>query len=158
MVRVVMLVLLPLVIASWPQPGNTVHGSSDTEQVAETAVDASDQAAERDVVVGRYYMSKRDYTAAINRFGTIVKQYQTSPYVEEALAQLAKSFLMLLSERSGEDSPYRENLASGARTAVAVLKRKFPASHFSIEAYDALKAAGLDPVEDEKSWISKASK
>jgi outer membrane protein assembly factor BamD len=155
MVRVVMLTLLPLVIASWTQPGDTVHRSSD---IAETAVDASDQAAERDMVVGRYYVSKRDYTAAINRFGTVVRQHPTSSYVEEALANLAKSYLMLLTERSGEDGPDREILASGAQTAVAVLKRKFPASHFSIEAYDALKAAGLDPVEDEKSWISKASK
>jgi outer membrane protein assembly factor BamD len=158
MIRVVMLVLLPLVFASWTQLGDTIHRSSNTEQVAETAVDASDQAAERDMVVGRFYISTRNYTAAINRFGTVVKQYRASPYVEEALAQLAKSFLMLLSERSGEDSPYRENLVSRAQTAVAVLKRKFPASQFSIEAYDALKAAGLDPVEDEKSWISKASK
>jgi outer membrane protein assembly factor BamD len=158
MIRVVMLVLLPLVIANWTRLGDTVQRSSDTEQVAETAVDAPDQAAERDMVVGRYYMSTRNYTAAINRFGTIVKQYRASPYVEEALAQLARSCLTLLSERREEDSGFRENLASGAQTAVAVLKRKFPAGHFSIEAYDALKAAGLDPVEDEKSWISKASK
>jgi outer membrane protein assembly factor BamD len=158
MIRVVMLVLLPLVFASWTQLGDTIHRSSNTVLAAESAVDASNQAADRDMFVGRYYISTRNYTAAINRFGTVVKQYRASPYVEEALAQLAKSFLMLLSERSGEGSPYRENLVSGAQTAVAVLKRKFPASHFSIEAYDALKAAGLDPVEDEKSWISKASK
>jgi outer membrane protein assembly factor BamD len=159
MVRVVMLMLLPLVIANWTQLGDTIPRSSDTVQVAETAVDVSNQAAERDMVVGRYYMSKRDYTAAINRFKTIVTHYPASPYVEEALAHLAKSYLTLLSEvRSGEDSPYRENLASEAQTAVAVLNRKFPISHFSAEAHDALTAAALDPVENEKSWISKASK
>jgi outer membrane protein assembly factor BamD len=158
MIRVVMLVLLPPVIANWTQLGDTVHRSSDTEQVAETAVEALDQAVERDMVVGRYYMSNSNYTAAINRFRTVVRQHPTSSYVEEALAQLAKSYLMLLTERSGEDGPHREILTSGAQTAVAVLKRKFPANHFSIEAYDALKAAGLDAVEDEKSWISKASK
>jgi hypothetical protein len=41
---------------------------------------------------------------------------------------------------------------------VAVLDRKFSTSHWSVEAHDALKAAGLEPVENEKSWISKALK
>src|ERR1700753_3874813 len=47
---------------------------------------ARDQLAGREMNVGRYYMEKRDYTAAINRFKTVVTQYQTTRHVEEALA------------------------------------------------------------------------
>src|SRR6201987_5641804 len=49
---------------------------------------ARDQLAGREMAVGRYYMDKRDYTAAINRFKTVVTQYQTTRHVEEALARL----------------------------------------------------------------------
>src|ERR1700680_10515 len=39
---------------------------------------ARDQLAGREMNVGRYYMDKRDYTAAINRFTIVVTQYQTT--------------------------------------------------------------------------------
>ncbi|MGA8901944.1 hypothetical protein [Bradyrhizobium sp.] len=40
--------------------------------------------------------------------------------------------------------------------AVAVLQRKFPDSPWSHQALDVLKSAGLEPAEDQKSWISQA--
>ena len=46
---------------------------------------ARDQLAGKEMDVGRYYMEKRDFTAAINRFKTVVTQYQTTRHVEEAL-------------------------------------------------------------------------
>jgi hypothetical protein len=55
-----MLVLLPLVLANWTHLGDNVQRFSDTAQVAETAVD---QAAYREMVIGRYYMDKLNYTA-----------------------------------------------------------------------------------------------
>jgi outer membrane protein assembly factor BamD len=145
MIRTAALAVLPMVLANWTQLGDTIHRSSDTTEVAETVVDPSDQAAERELIIGRFYMSKLDYAAAINRFKTLVTKYPASPYVEEALARLAEVYLAL-------------RIAGEAQTAAAVLDRNFPTSHFSIEAHDALKAVGLDPVEDEKSWISRALK
>src|ERR1051325_4960456 len=44
---------------------------------------ARDQLAGKEMAVGRYYMDKRDYTAAINRFKTVVTQYQTTRHVED---------------------------------------------------------------------------
>src|SRR5260370_2839525 len=49
---------------------------------------ARDQLAGKEMTVGRYYMEKRDYTAAINRFKSVVTQYQTTRHVEQALARL----------------------------------------------------------------------
>jgi outer membrane protein assembly factor BamD (BamD/ComL family) len=43
-----------------------------------------------------------------------------------------------------------------AQCAVAVLQRKFPDSPWSHQAIDALKSAGLEPAEDQKSCISPA--
>jgi outer membrane protein assembly factor BamD len=144
-VRMVMLALLPLILANWVQAGDNSQPFSNAAQVAETAVDASDRAADREMNIGQYDMSKRDFTAAIFRFKTLVTQYPASPQVEGALVHLAEMYLA-------------RHIASEAQTAVAVLDRKFPTSHFSIEAHDALARAGLDPVENENSWISNALK
>ena len=52
---------------------------------------ARDQLAGREMTVGRYNMEKRNYIGAINRFKTVVTQYQTTRHVEEALARLTEA-------------------------------------------------------------------
>jgi outer membrane protein assembly factor BamD len=159
MARTAMLALLPLVLANWTLPGDNIYRFSHTAEVSETAVGTSDQDAAKEMAVGRFYVSKRDYIGAINRFKFVLTHYPASPYVEEALARLAESYLALLPEvGSGANSLNRESLASEAQTAVAMLDRKFPDSHLSIEVHAALRSAGLEPVENEKSWISRAFK
>jgi len=91
----------------------------------------------------RYFSEKGNHVAAISRFRTIILEYQISPYVEEALARISETYLAL------GDKPE-------AQCAVAVLQRKFPDSSWSHQALDALKSAGLEPAEDQKSWISQA--
>src|SRR5215208_3589070 len=56
---------------------------------------ARDQLAGREMEVGRFYMNKRNYTGAINRFKVVVTQYQTTRHVEEALMRLTESYLAL---------------------------------------------------------------
>ena len=70
-------------------------------------------------------------------------QFQASRHVEEALALLTEAYLAL-----GD--------VAEAQTATAVLSRKFPHGHWCAEAHDALRAAGLEPAENETSWISRA--
>jgi len=101
--------------------------------------------AAKDMDVGRYYRSKRDYTAAINRFRTVVVQYPDASSVPEALLRLAECYLSI-------------GIKSEAQTAAAVLARAYPAVHWSSDARDLLKGAGLEPVEDPKSWISRSVK
>jgi outer membrane protein assembly factor BamD len=158
MVRLAMSALLPLVLANWLLPDGTIERFSYTADVNETAVGASDQDAAKDIAIGRFYISKRDYIAAINRFKVVLTHYPASPFVEEALARLAESYLSLLSETPGTKLSNPESLASDAQTAVALLDRKFPDSDLSVEVHAALRSAGLEPVEDEKSWISRALK
>ncbi len=106
---------------------------------------ARDQLAGREMNVGRYYMEKRDYTAAINRFKTVVTQYQTTRHVEEALARLTEAYMAI-------------GVVGEAQTAAAVLGHNFPDSRWYKDAYNLVKSGGLEPSENKGSYISRAFK
>ena len=46
--------------------------------------------ASKEMYVGRYYFDKKKWIAAINRFKTVVDEYDTTIYVEEALHRLVE--------------------------------------------------------------------
>jgi outer membrane protein assembly factor BamD (BamD/ComL family) len=77
------------------------------------ANEAANQAAAKEMVIANYYMSKHDYTAAINRLKTIVTQYPGSPLADEAFARLTQTYLALTEVPSMENSR-RQFLASEA--------------------------------------------
>jgi len=106
---------------------------------------ARDQLAGKEMTVGRYYMEKRDYTAAINRFKTVVTQYQTTRHVEEALARLTEAYMAI-------------GIVGEAQTAAAVLGHNFPDSRWYKDAYNLVKSGGLEPSENQGSYISRAFK
>jgi outer membrane protein assembly factor BamD len=106
---------------------------------------ARDQLAGKEMDIGRYYMQKRDYTAAINRFKTVVTQYQTTRHVEEALARLTESYMAI-------------GIVGEAQTAAAVLGHNFPDSKWYKDAYNLVKNGGVEPEENKGSYISKAFK
>jgi len=104
---------------------------------------ARDQLAGQQMLVGRYYMERRDYTGAINRFKVVVTRYQTTRHVEEALLRLTEAYMAL-------------GVAGEAQTSAAVLGHNFPESRWYKDAYALLNARGLEPSENMGSWISKA--
>jgi outer membrane protein assembly factor BamD len=106
---------------------------------------ARDQLAGKEMTIGRYYMDKRDYTAAINRFKVVVTQYQTTRHVEEALARLTEAYMAI-------------GIVSEAQTAAAVLGHNFPDSKWYQDAYNLVKSGGATPTENKDSYISKAFK
>jgi outer membrane protein assembly factor BamD len=106
---------------------------------------ARDQLAGKEMEVGRFYMNKRDFTGAINRFKVVVTQYQTTRHVEEALMRLTEAYLSL-------------GIVPEAQTAAAVLGHNFPDSPWYHDAYNLVKAAGGEPTENKESWISRAFK
>jgi outer membrane protein assembly factor BamD len=106
---------------------------------------ARDQLAGREMNVGRYYMQKHDFTAAINRFKIVVTQYQTTRHVEEALARLTEAYMAI-------------GIVGEAQTAAAVLGHNFPDSPWYKDAYNLVKSGGLEPSENQGSYISKAFK
>src|SRR6202165_3243456 len=106
---------------------------------------ARDQVAGRGKNGGRCYMEKRDYTAAINRFKTVVTRYQTTRHVEEALARLTEAYMAI-------------GIVGEAQTAAAVLGHNFPDSRWYKDAYNLVKSGGLEPSENQGSYISRAFK
>ncbi|NPV20865.1 outer membrane protein assembly factor BamD [Bradyrhizobium aeschynomenes] len=106
---------------------------------------ARDQLAGKEMDVGRYYMQKRDYTAAINRFKTVVTQYQTTRHVEEALFRLTEAYMTI-------------GIVGEAQTAAAVLGHNFPDSKWYKDAYNLVKSGGVEPEENKGSYISRAFK
>jgi outer membrane protein assembly factor BamD len=104
-----------------------------------------DQLAGKEMDVGRYYMKKRDFTGAINRFKVVVVQYQTTRHVEEALMRLTEAYMSL-------------GIVTEAQTAAAVLGHNFPDSRWYKEAYGLVRGGGVEPSENQASWISRAFK
>jgi outer membrane protein assembly factor BamD len=103
---------------------------------------ARDQLAGKEMQIGRYYLEQRNYLAAMNRFKTVVTDYQDTRHVEEALERLTEANLSL-------------GLTSEAQTAAAVLGHNFPDSTWYKDAYNLLQSGGLSPSENKQSWISK---
>jgi outer membrane protein assembly factor BamD len=106
---------------------------------------ARDQLAGREMETARFYQKKRDYIAAINRFKVVITQYQTTRHVEEALMRLTEMYMAL-------------GIVNEAQTAAAVLGHNFPDSQWYKDAYRLVKGGGLEPYEDQGSWISRAFK
>ncbi|HTV33225.1 MAG TPA: outer membrane protein assembly factor BamD [Methylocella sp.] len=103
---------------------------------------ARDQLAGKEMLIGRYYLEQHNYGAAINRFREVLFKYQTTRHAEEALMRLTEAYLAL-------------GIPSEAQTAAAVLGHNFPDSQWYKDAYALLQGGGLEPHEDQGSWISK---
>jgi outer membrane protein assembly factor BamD len=104
---------------------------------------AKDQLAGKEMEVGRFYLRKRNYTGAINRFRDVVAKYQTTRHVEEALMRLTEAYMAL-------------GIVNEAQTAAAVLGHNFPDSTWYKDAHTLLRSGGLEPREDAGSWISRS--
>jgi outer membrane protein assembly factor BamD len=103
---------------------------------------ARDQLAGKEMMIGRFYLNKKDFTGAINRFKLVVTQYQTTRHVEEALMRLTEAYMAL-------------GIVQEAQTAAAVLGHNFPDSSWYQSAYQLVQSGGLQPSENKQSWISK---
>ncbi len=102
-----------------------------------------DQLAGKVMQIGRYYLERRNYVGAINRFREVITEHQTTRHVEEALMRLTEAYMAL-------------GVVNEAQTAAAVLGHNFPDSKWYRDAYVLLQTGGLEPREDKSSWISRA--
>jgi outer membrane protein assembly factor BamD len=101
-----------------------------------------DQLAGKEMSIGRFYLNRHNYTAAINRFRNVLQYYQTTRHAEEALYRLVEAYLGL-------------GITDEAQTAAAVLGHNFPDGQWYKDAYALLKGKGLSPAENSNSWIAK---
>lgn len=122
------------------------YPDSEYANAAKKKIDmARDQLAGKEMEIGRFYMNKRDFIGAINRFKVVVTQYQTTRHVEEALERLTECYIAL-------------GIIDEAQTAAAVLGHNFPDSDWYRDAFKLVKNQGVEPNENKESWISKSFK
>jgi len=60
--------------------------------------------AGKEMAVGRFYLKRQHYDAAIRRFATVVKEYNTSNQVPEALYRMVEGYLALGLDEEAERS------------------------------------------------------
>lgn len=104
-----------------------------------------DNLAASEMETGRYYLKKRQYSAALNRFKTVVTEYQTTAHVEEALERMVEAYMAL-------------GITNEAQNTAAVLGHNFPDSKWYKDSYDLLASGGLTPREEEGNWLQKTWK
>ena len=104
-----------------------------------------DQLAAKEMSVGRYYLTRKNYTAAINRFHDVLGKYQTTRHTEEALYRLTEAYFAM-------------GVVEEAQTAAAILGHNYPDSQWYKDAFALLKNGGLAPHENTDSWLSKIGK
>ena len=82
-----------------------------------------DHLAGKEMSIGRFYLHKKEYIAAINRFNRVIKQYQTTTHVPEALHRVAEAYVAL-------------GLPEEAKKAASVLGHNYPGSEWYTDSYD----------------------
>ncbi|AXX97437.1 outer membrane protein assembly factor BamD [Profundibacter amoris] len=102
---------------------------------------AFDHLAAKEMEIGRYYLKKGHFTAAINRFRVVVEQFQTTSHTAEALHRLVEAYLSL-------------GLDEEAQTAGAILGHNFKSTEWYKDSYRLLTGRGLEPKVRGKNWLA----
>lgn len=103
-----------------------------------------DHLAGKEMDVGRYYLSRGDTLAAINRFRYVVENYQTTSHVPEALHRLVETYLTL-------------GIKEEAQRYAAVLGHNYPDSIWYRDSYrmmtgESPRLASTSEEESSSSW------
>lgn len=103
---------------------------------------AFDHLAAKEMEIGRYYLKRKNYAAAINRFRTVVQDFQTTSHTAEALHRLVEAYLSL-------------GLTAEAQTAGAILGYNYQSSPFYQDSYKLLRQRGLAPEAKGDGWLAQ---
>jgi outer membrane protein assembly factor BamD len=98
-----------------------------------------DHLAGKTMEIGRYYLRRGYYLAAVNRFKSVVDNYQTTTHVPEALHRLVEAYLAL-------------GLEEEARKSAAVLGHNFPGSEWYIDSYELVELKRVR--ESDRPWYA----
>ena len=100
-----------------------------------------DHLAGKEMEIGRYYMHRGEFLAAINRFKAVIERFQTTTHVPEALHRVTEAYLAL-------------GITDEAQMATAVLGYNYPGNRWYEASYALLEQRSLAPERKEKSWMS----
>ncbi|MET4129525.1 outer membrane protein assembly factor BamD [Roseovarius sp. MBR-6] len=101
---------------------------------------AFDHLASKEMEVGRYYLKRDNFAAAVNRFRVVVEDFQTTTQTPEALHRLVESYLSL-------------GLVDEARTAGAILGHNFRSTAWYEDSYKLLTGQGHTLEATGDNWL-----
>lgn len=101
---------------------------------------AFDHLAAKEMEIGRYYLKRDHYAAAISRFRVVVEDFQTTTHTAEALHRLVESYVAL-------------GLTDEAQTAAAILGHNFQSNPFYQDSFELLAGRGLKPAPRGTGWL-----
>lgn len=102
----------------------------------------NDHLAGKEMEIGRYYLEREQYQAAINRFQKVVDDYQTTTHVPEALHRLTEAYLAM-------------GIPAEAKKSAAVLGHNYPDNIWYEDSYALLTGENRKGVSEEKSFYEK---
>lgn len=103
---------------------------------------AFDHLASKEMEIGRYYLRRGHYSAAINRFRVVVEDFQTTTHTAEALHRLVEAYLLL-------------GLTDEAQTAGAILGYNYQSTDWYEDSYKLLTSRGLKLKDKGSGWLSQ---
>lgn len=101
-----------------------------------------DHLAGKEMEIGRYYIARGHLNAAINRFRSVIKDYQTTTHVPEALHRLVEAYMTL-------------GLKSEATRVAAVLGHNYPGSKWYEDSYQILDPELRQQLLEDRSFVDK---
>jgi len=102
-----------------------------------------DHLAGKHMSIGRFYLSGGEYLAAINRFRIVIKNFQTTTHVPEALHRLVEAYLAI-------------GVVDEAQANAAVLGYNYPGSEWYADSYALLTGVDVMPDEEgDQGWVSR---
>ncbi|MEM6811157.1 MAG: outer membrane protein assembly factor BamD [Pseudomonadota bacterium] len=102
-----------------------------------------DHLAGKEMSIGRYYLKRNQINSAINRFQTVVENYQTTTHVAEALHRLVESYLTL-------------GLRGEAIKVASVLGHNYPGSKWYQDTYKILDEKARQRMIEDQSLMNRA--
>lgn len=101
-----------------------------------------DHLAGNEMSIGRYYLVRNQYHAAIKRFLNVVRDYQTTTHTPESLHRLVEAYLSL-------------GIRAEAVRIAAILGYNYPGSVWYEDAYKLLDDSELAKLLDDRGFIDK---
>ena len=98
----------------------------------------SDHLAGKEMEIGRYYLTRKQYIAALNRFKFVVDNYQTTSHVPEAMHRMVEAYLRL-------------GVVDQAKKYAAVLGYNYPGSEWYEYSYKMMEG-NLSPEEKQSTF------
>lgn len=100
-----------------------------------------DHLAGKEMSIGRFYQRRDEHLAAINRFRAVIRGYETTTHVPEALHRLVESYVAL-------------GIGDEAERTASVLGYNFPGSDWYANSYALIQDGRNLDAPEEDGWLS----